>query len=457
MLMNFTRTSFTRMATQLVVVVVTISLGASAAQAQWKQWGGPDRNFMVQSAGLADSWPEDGPKQLWKRELGDGYATVLADGDTLYTMYRTDDTEYSVALDAKTGATKWEHANESPFTDLMKRFGPGPSSTPLIHGDALFTIGTNMVLHCFDKKTGTVRWKHDLVAEFGAKVPGRGYCASPIAHKDTVIVAVGRVEEDEEGDDGDEAEAEKAGDDDDDADGQAKGPQKATKGQALIAFDVKTGSPVWKSLDYVVSHSSPILIDFGGREQVVLLGSEFMIGADPDNGALLWDHKLEPAGVNLSTPLWTGDGLLFCSSAYDSGSRVIKLQQKDGKTVPQEVWYGRKMRIHHGNPVRIGDYVYASSGDFGPAFIGAVNILTGKVVWRQRGFTKATMVYADGKLIILDEDGQLALATASPDGLKVISKCTIGERYAWACPTLVGTTLYVRDRKHIMAFDLGSS
>lgn len=433
------------MATLVVVAVATISLGAPAAQAQWTQWGGPERNFMVESEGLADSWPKEGPKQLWKRELGDGYATVLADGDTLYTMYRTDDTEYSVALDAKTGATKWEHPNESPFTDLMKKFGPGPSSTPLIHGDALITIGTNMVMHCFDKNTGAVRWKHDLVAAFGAKVPGRGYCASPIAHKNTVIVAVGRASEEEDGDDGDDVKA------------QTTAPKKSDDGQALIAFDVKTGSPLWKSLDYVVSHSSPILIDFGGRKQVVLLGSEFMIGADPDNGALLWDHKLEPAGVNLSTPLWTGDGLLFCSSAYDSGSRVIKLQQKDGKTVSEEVWYGRKMRIHHGNPVRIGDYVYASSGDFGPALIAAVNILTGKVVWRQRGFTKATMVYADGKLIILDEDGQLALATVSPDGLNVISKCTIGERYAWACPTLVGKTLYVRDRKHIMAFDLGSS
>ena len=113
------------------------------------------------------------------------------------------------------------------------------------------------------------------------------------------------------------------------------------------------------------------------------------------------------------------------------------------------------MRIHHGNPIRIGDYIYGSSGDFGPAFFMAMNLKTGKIAWRKRGFRKATCVYGDGKVIILDEDGNLALATATPDGLTVHSKCTIAEPYAWAAPTLVGKRLYVRDRKHIMAFDLG--
>ena len=64
------------------------------------------------------------------------------------------------------------------------------------------------------------------------------------------------------------------------------------------------------------------------------------------------------------------------------------------------------------------------------------------------------MVLADGKIIILDEDGQLALATVSPEGFNVLSKCTITKRYSWAAPTLVGTTLYVRDRERIMALDL---
>jgi len=148
--------------------------------------------------------------------------------------------------------------------------------------------------------------------------------------------------------------------------------------------------------------------------------------------------------------------MLFCSSAYDSGSRVLKLSNKEGKTVPEELWYSRKMRVHHANAIPLGDYVYGSSGDFGPAFFMGVNVKTGEIAWRERGFAKSTCVYADGKLIILDEDGQLALATATPQGLTVHSKCKLTERYSWAAPTLVGAKLYLRDRKNILALDLSA-
>jgi outer membrane protein assembly factor BamB len=180
-----------------------------------------------------------------------------------------------------------------------------------------------------------------------------------------------------------------------------------------------------------------------------------IIGANPLTGELIWHHAFTPHGSNIATPVWDGESRLFFSSAYDSGSRVIKLTHKDGETVPEQLWYSRKMRIHHGNAIRLGDTVYASSGDFGPAFLMAMNLETGKRVWIERGFGKSNFLYADGKLIILDEDGQLALATASPEGITIHAKCKIAERYAWAAPTLVGKTLYVRDRKHIMALDLG--
>ena len=73
----------------------------------------------------------------------------------------------------------------------------------------------------------------------------------------------------------------------------------------------------------------------------------------------------------------------------------------------------------------------------------------------ERGYVKAMVLHADGKLIILDEDGRLAIATATPEGVTIHARCRITARPSWTAPTLVGTTLYVRDREHIMAFDLG--
>jgi len=374
---------------------------------------------MVETSGLADSWPDGGPPKLWSRELGDGYATIVADGDRLYTMYRRDDKEIVVALDARSGGTVWEFSYDSPHTELMDQFGPGPHSTPLVVGDRLYTVGINVVLHCLDKRSGEVHWKRDLVADFKAPIPERGYASSPIAYRGTIVIPVG-----------------------------------GEKGQGLMAFRQSDGELVWKSLDAEVAYSSPILVDVDGRQQLVVVASTQLAGLDPASGELLWSQDFGGEANNLASPLWTGDDLLFVSAAYESGSRTIKLNRENGQVVPQELFYSRKLRIHHGNAIRVGDYVYGSSGDFGPAFLVCMNVRTGEVMWRERGFAKATFVYGDGKIILLDENGQLALATVTPQGVTIHSKCEVTEPHSWAAPTLAGTKLYVRDRKHIMAFDL---
>ena len=426
-----------------VALVALFLAGCSAPSVEWPQWGGPNRDFMVNTEPLAGQWPEEGPRKLWQRELGDGYATIIADDGLLYTMYRIDEDEFTVAIDPTSGETVWEHKNHSPYTDLMKQFGPGPHSTPLVVGKRLYAIGTNAVLHCFNKKSGRVLWKHDLVKEFGAPVPERGYGCSPVAYKDLLIVAVDRKRE-RNREDG-------SADDEDRAETKA---EETTEGQALVAFNQRNGKVVWKGVDLAASYASPIIISFDGEDQLVFLMAKDIVGLNPNTGRQLWHHGIEPQGANISTPIWNGEDLIFCSSAYDSGARVIKLTKKDGKIVPEQLWYSRKMRVHHGNVIRLGDYVYGSSGDSGPAFFMGMNLRTGKIAWRERGFKKATCVYADGKVILLDEDGQLALATVTPDSFTVHSRCKVTEPYSWAAPTLVGTKLYVRDRKHIMAFDL---
>jgi hypothetical protein len=107
--------------------------------------------------------------------------------------------------------------------------------------------------------------------------------------------------------------------------------------------------------------------------------------------------------------------------------------------------------------IRLDDYAYGSSGDFGPAFISAIDMKSGQIAWQDRSFSRAQLLYADGKLIVLDEDGTLGLATVSPQGLNVLARANVLTNLAWTPPTLVGTLLYVRDRKTMAAFDLGGT
>jgi outer membrane protein assembly factor BamB len=401
-----------------LIILLSVFVTANA-QAEWPQWGGPERNFVAKSKGLAAAWPEKGPQQLWTRPLGEGHSAIIVDGHTLYTMYSQGEQEIVIALAADTGKTIWEYRYEAPTAGMNFREGLGPHSTPLLAGTLIFAVGATGKLHAIDKRTGKVSWFHDLWKEYNGRKMDRGYSCSPLAYKNTVILTLG---------------------------GQ---------GQALVAFNQKDGSIAWKNLSIDMSPSSPIIIKVDGQDQMVAFMGKEIVGVDPNSGELLWSHgHATEWGLNISTPVWGGDNLLFLSSAYSGGSRVLKLTRKDGKTTVEELWFHRRLRVHHGTAIRIGDYIYASSGDFGPSFFSAVNVRTGEIAFQDRSFPKTSFLYADGKLIILDEDGNLALATVSPAGLKVVSKVGLMKHLAWTVPTLVGTRLYVRDRQTITAVDL---
>ncbi len=402
-----------------VLVLLLIFNGYSLAQSNdWKQWGGAHRDFTSDVKGLAPSWSANGPRRLWVRDMGEGYSAISVDGSVLYSMYQKDEREIVIAMDGKSGKTLWEYAYQAPITNKMSN-APGPRATPLIIGNLIYTAGATGKFHCLDKRNGKVVWAHDLFKEFNGYVQDEYYASSPLAYKNTIIVPVGAPD------------------------------------GSIIAFNQKDGAVVWKKQNFKISYASPLLIKVDGQDQVVLMMEEAVIGIDPNNGELLWSyaHK-NRTKTNVSTPVWGNDNILFCSSAYDSGSRGLKLTRTGDKTTVEEVWYQPRLRVHMTNAMRIGDIVYASSGDFGPAPFTAVDIKSGQILWQVRVLAKASFIYADGRFIMLDEDGNLALATPEKDGLKILSKVELLTKTAWTPPTLAGTKLYIRDRKTIMALDL---
>ena len=411
----------------VLVAPITVVGQADRPAESWRQLGGPTRNFHVESDVLADRWPDGGPTQLWSRSLGEGYSSIVVDvdHDRLVTMYRDGEYEIIIALDADTGTTRWQHAYHAPlvhngYVDVwLNAAGPGPYSTPLIAGGRVFAVGVDGYFHALDANTGELGWSHDLVdlfelAEYNA------FASSPLAYAETVILPLGG------------------------------------SGHGVVAFDRGTGAVVWQSAPITLAPGSPVLIRVDGQDQLVVVGQQELVGLDPEDGRVLWRHPHEnELGLNLSMPVWGPDRLLFMSSAYDGGSRMIRLSRVDGRTTAEEVWSTNRMRMHFTNALRVGGLVIGSSGDFGPAFLTALDATTGTEVWRERSFARAHMLYADGKLVIVDEDGEIAVASLTDRGLDVHAQSQILTANAWTAPTLIGSTLYVRDRTNILALDLG--
>jgi outer membrane protein assembly factor BamB len=335
-------------------------------------------------------------------------------------MFRQGEHEIVVALDAETGRTIWEHRYHArPDPKQTAEFGQGPSATPLILGDRLVTIGSTGIMHGLSAETGSPAWSHDLVTEFHAKPPYYGYANSPVAHRGNVIALVG---------------------------GEAVG---------AVAVDGVGGRVVWKSKPVETSYAAPILINVDGQDQVVFFSTTKVIGMNPADGSFLWDAKVVNfCRTNCTSAVWGQDNLLWAATKGVGGTRGLRLTQRDGKTAVEQVWLNRKVRVYHWNAVRVGDSIYTSSGD-SRQVLSVIDVKTGKVTDQKPGFHGTNGIYADGKLILLDHRGKLCLAEPTPGAIEILSSFQLTDSVTWTVPTLIGTTLYVRDRRNIMALDLG--
>ncbi len=401
------------------MVCVLGALGATPGE--WPQWGGAQRDFKVDGVELASEWSSHGPPQLWRRPLGSGASAIVTDQDCLYTMYRHGSDEVIVALDATDGKTLWEHRCNPPlYSGIELGFGRGPNATPLVDDQVVCTMGFSGLIHAFDKSTGEQLWAHDVVSGFGATPPQFGYAASPLAHRGVLFILAGG------------------------------------RGRGVMAFDLRSGSVIWSKHDFSNCYASPLLINHDDRESLVVVEDRRVVGLALEDGRLLWEfpHYNSCSG-NVSTPLWSANGHLFLSSSPHAGSRMLKLEGSAGHTKTVELWSSSKFKVSQTNAIRLGDIIVASSGTPASSMLAAVSATHGHVLWRTRGFPLANMIHADGKLLILDAEGHLALATATAKELIVHARHQVLEAPSWTVPTLTGRHLFVRDNSHIIAFDVG--
>jgi outer membrane protein assembly factor BamB len=419
---------------RLGIGIGVVFASASAVHGQWTQFGGPERNFHCPAGELAATWPEAGPPVAWRRVLGEGYAETVVDGERLYTLYRRDGKEVIACLARDTGATLWEHDYPVVTHTSAQQFGDGPSATPTIAGERLITVGVGIDIHCLDKVSGEVLWSHDIMEEFEIPMPGRGYSPSPLVWENYVILAIGGTDVSLAIDDS---------------------PNLGLEGGSIAAFEIETGEMAWVSQNFPGSKASPILIEFEGQPQVVVFMGNELAGIDPEFGDLLWRYPhATDYGFNCSTPVFDGQDTLVCSSSYSSQAEAVQLVATETGIEARKKWGSRRLSIHFTNMLLVDGRLYGVSSMARPGMLTCLDLETGKMLWRSREFSKANLLYAGGPFVILDEDGRLALTTFTDDGPEIHGSLVVTDSHAFTAPTLVGTELYVRDRRFLTRFDL---
>jgi len=410
---------------------------AVQASSSWTRFGGEAANFSVDSSA---TWPKDGPRELWRRPLGPGYSAIATSGSELFTMARDGADERVLALDADSGRTLWEHRYETTSREgHLVQFGKGPHATPLVLDDRVIVLGYTGVLKALARADGKELWSWHLLDQLGGDVLRWGYSASPILEGGRVIVLVG----------GDQA--------------------------GVIAFDPKTGEKAWEGPKTRVSFASPIVIEVGDQRQLLYFSHDALNALNPQTGESLWHHEMKNSYENhASMPVWVPEkNLLWVVSQQEAAGRALRLTRTEAENTEtnetgsaetgnaetkieieiEEIWTNSRLRVHHWNSLALGDTAFAAVGGDGSILTG-VDLSTGKMLWKERGYNKANFVHTAGGTLALDEDGVLSWLELTRLGVTERGRLQVFQGVSWTAPTVVGRRIYLRDKKEIVALEL---
>lgn len=377
----------------------------------WPQWRGPNRDGISKETGLLKQWPAEGPPLVWKATgAGRGYSSFAVSDGRLFTMGLRGDREYVIAFDVATGKEAWATPDGTAYRDSR---GDGPRGTPTVDGNNLYALGGNGDLSCLDAKTGRIVWAMNVLTKFGGENTNWGISESPLVIDDKLLVNAG-------------------------------GP-----GASIVALNKKDGSLIWKSQSDKAGYSSGMPVQMGNTTQVVFFTHRRAVGLDLKDGKLLWEYA-RPANdvANVATPVVRGNRV-FISSDYGTGAGLIEIKA-DGKA--QEVYFTKEMRNHHSSSILIEDHLYGFSG----GILTAMRFDTGEVAWKDRSVGKGSLVYADGNLYALSENGVVGLIEATPTGYREKGRFRIRQDSlpTWTHPIIAGGRLYLRDQDTIYAYDV---
>jgi len=397
-----------------VLMTATAAISAEYRGSDWPQWRGPSRDGISPEAGWLAQWDSQ-PPIAWRWQIGIGFASVAVADGRLYAMGNTNRPgqgyyETIHCLDAETGQTIWEHSY--PARLVNKLHEGGPSSSPVVDGGRVYTLSKVGQAFCLDAATGKPVWDADLTQLLDIAVPEWGFTSSPLIDGPNVVFQAG----------------------------------------ATVALDRQTGKLVWKSPPRKPAYTTPAPLEVGGRRMLAVLHSEGLSIIDSSNGAELGFHSWETDyNTNATTPIIVGDRV-FLSTGYNKGCALLRVGQ-DGKL--QELYRnaqrGGTMSNHFNNSVLVGGHLYGFDGNSHNARnveLVCMEFDTGKVLWRHKGLGCGSLIAADGKLIVLSDDGRLVVVQAAPDGYKPLTdEAQVLGGKCWTSPVLSHGRVYCRNAK----------
>ncbi|MGD8377826.1 MAG: PQQ-like beta-propeller repeat protein [Acidobacteriota bacterium] len=381
-------------------------------EAEWPGFRGPGRDSVVPGVRIDTDWAASPPRELWRRRIGPGWSSFAVQGDRIYTQEQRGEEEMVSCYAAMTGEPVWSHSDGVRFWEANA--GAGPRGTPFLHGGRVYALGATGVLNALDAGDGSVVWSRDAAADTGAEVPYWGFAGSPLVVGDVVLVAASGT---------------------------------------LAAYDVEAGELRWSGPKGGSAYSSPHPATLDGIPQVLLLDGEAVIGVDPADGAVLWDHAWPGAGI--LQPARTGDGDLLVGAlgmTAGLGLRRLAVTQGPGGWTVEERWTSRGLKPYFNDFVVHEGHAYGFDG----SILACIDLRDGARAWKggRYGNGQLLLLPDQDALLVISEEGELALVGATPEGFVEHVRMQALQGKTWNHPALVDDVLFVRNGEEMAAFRL---
>jgi outer membrane protein assembly factor BamB len=385
--------------------------------AYWTDFRGPKRDGEYLELPILADWPAKGLTPLWKQPVGAGYASFVVARGRAFTIEQRAWEEVVAAYDVPTGRELWTNSWKGKFQEAMG--GDGPRATPTWSDGVVYALGAAGELRALDEATGTVIWRTNILEDSGAHNLDWGMAAAPLIVDDAVVVLPG-----------------------------------GSNGQSIVGYDKRTGKRAWSALGDKQAYSSPMLVTLKSVRQMLVVSATRLMGVVPRDGKVLWEYPFATFnGINAAQPLVIGDNRVFVSASYGAGAALIELSGgADGFTV-HELWRNNRMKNRFSGSVLHDGVIYGLD----EGILAALDANTGELKWKGGRYGYGQVLLAGGNLIVLTEDGDLALVRAIPDKHEEIVRFPVLEGKTWNVPALSGGYLLVRNLAEMAAFDLRAS
>jgi outer membrane protein assembly factor BamB len=386
---------------------------SEVGRSEWPGFRGPERDGVVRGVRIETDWSKSPPIALWRRPIGPGWSSFAVGNGRIYTQEQRGNHEIVSAYYLKSGNPVWRHRDPARFWE--SNAGPGPRATPTLSHGRVYTLGATGILNALDARSGAVAWSRNAASDTDRKVPYWGIASSPLVVGDVVIVA--------------------------------------TAG-SLAAYDVATGNPRWFGPKGGSGYSSPHLATIDGVPQVVLVNGPGAIGVNPSDGTVLWQHAW--GGDSIVQPAVLADGDLLIGSgsglADKTGMLRVAVAHEPGGWSVKERWTSAGLKPYFNDFVVHAGHAFGVDG----SILACIDLEDGKRKWKGGRYGNGQLVLLPDQdlLLVLSDDGELALVSASPEKFTEIARFPAIEGKTWNHPVLVGDVVLVRNDQEMAAFRL---